>query len=183
MATVDLEAKMTIKKLYENGCSKAHIADLLGVSEGTVRYHVKRIEAAAQDGRADQARVAAAYAEAIEYWHGSQGEGPINASALHAFLVAEQDYPGSLRSVQRYYRERYPAPKQRARRRVETPPGAQAQVDWAVFPDWRWLPVVRALVLAHGEIRRGVPASVRERQRSAPSPRSLHGVLQQPPAA
>lgn len=30
MASVDLEAKMTIKKLYENGCSKAHIADLLG---------------------------------------------------------------------------------------------------------------------------------------------------------
>lgn len=134
MATVDLEAKMTIKKLYENGCSKAHIADLLGVSEGTVRYHVKRIEAAAHDGRADQARVAAGYAEAIDYWHGSQGEGPINVSDLHAFLVAEQDYPGSLRSVQRYYRDRYPAPKQRARRRVETPPGAQAQVDWAVFP-------------------------------------------------
>lgn len=29
---------MTIRKLYENGCSKAHVADLLGISEGTVRY-------------------------------------------------------------------------------------------------------------------------------------------------
>ena len=28
-----------------------------------------------------------------------------------------------------------PAPAIRARRRVETPPGAQAQVDWAEFPD------------------------------------------------
>lgn len=152
MATVDLEAKMTIKKLYENGCSKAHIADLLGVSEGTVRYHVKRIEAAAHDGRADQARVAAGYAEAIDYWHGSQGEGPINVSALHTFLVAEQDYPGSLRSVQRYYRERYPAPKQRARRRVETPPGAQAQVDWAVFPKIRLGGEVTPLLAFHLEL-------------------------------
>jgi transposase len=134
MATVDLEAKMTIKKLYENGCSKAHIAALLRVTEGTVRYHVKRIQNGAHDGRADQTRIAAGYAEAIDYWQASQGEGPINLADLHAFLVAEQDYPGSRRSVERYYGERYPAPKQRARRRVETPPGAQAQVDWAVFP-------------------------------------------------
>lgn len=152
MATVDLEAKMTIKKLYENGCSNAHIADLLGVSEGTVRYHVKRIVARARDGRADQARVAAGYAEAIDYWHGSQGEGPINVSALHAFLVAEQDYPGSLRSVQRYYQERYPAPKQRARRRVETPPGAQAQVDWAVFPKIRLGGELTPLLAFHLEL-------------------------------
>jgi len=32
--------------------------------------------------------------------------------------------------VQRFYCTHYPKPKQRARRRVETPPGAQAQVDW-----------------------------------------------------
>jgi transposase len=36
--------------------------------------------------------------------------------------------------VQRYWRRAYPAPAIRARRRVETPPGAQAQVDWAHFP-------------------------------------------------
>ena len=43
-------------------------------------------------------------------------------------------YTGSLRSVQRFWRSAYPAPAIRARRRVETPPGAQAQVDWAYFP-------------------------------------------------
>lgn len=37
-------------------------------------------------------------------------------------------------SVQRYWRLTYPAPAVGARRRVETPPGAQAQVDWAHFP-------------------------------------------------
>jgi hypothetical protein len=36
--------------------------------------------------------------------------------------------------VQRYWRRTLPAPAIRARRRVETPAGAQAQVDWAEFP-------------------------------------------------
>jgi hypothetical protein len=40
-----------------------------------------------------------------------------------------------LRSVERYVRSRFGAPRRRARRRVETPPGAQAQADWAHFPD------------------------------------------------
>ena len=44
-------------------------------------------------------------------------------------------YTGSLRSVQRAWRDRYGVPRVRARRRVETPPGAQAQVDWAHFPE------------------------------------------------
>jgi IS30 family transposase len=38
------------------------------------------------------------------------------------------------RSLQRYVRDRYAAPPCRARRRVETPPGAQAQADWAHYP-------------------------------------------------
>jgi transposase len=49
-------------------------------------------------------------------------------------LVAEHDYRGSLRSVQRFVRESYAPPPRRARRRVETPPGAQAQADWATYP-------------------------------------------------
>jgi transposase IS66 family protein len=48
--------------------------------------------------------------------------------------VSEYGYAGSLRSIQRYWARTHPAPAIRARRRVETPPGAQAQVDWAHFP-------------------------------------------------
>lgn len=55
-------------------------------------------------------------------------------AALHEWLVAEHDYRGSLHSVQRYWRRSYPAPALRARRRVETPAGAQSRVDWAHFP-------------------------------------------------
>ena len=39
----------------------------------------------------------------------------------------------SLRSVQRYFCAHFPRPRRRARRRVETPPGAQAQADWAEY--------------------------------------------------
>ena len=48
--------------------------------------------------------------------------------------MAEHGYDGSLRSVQRFWAKHYPAPAIRARRRVETPPGVQAQADWAHFP-------------------------------------------------
>lgn len=93
MATVDLEAKMTIQKLHETDCSKAHIADLLGVSEGTVRYHVKRIESGAHGGRAGKVRFAVPYAEAIDYWHHRVGEGPINMADLHASQVVSLSPP------------------------------------------------------------------------------------------
>ena len=48
--------------------------------------------------------------------------------------MGEHGYDGSLRSVQRFWAKHYPAPAIRARRRVETPPGVQAQADWAHFP-------------------------------------------------
>lgn len=124
---------MAVKTLAVRGTSKSEIARLLGVSEGAVRYHVRRLDAGTLDGRARQAFKAQAYAAAIETWRAHQA-GRINLAALHAWLCREHGYAGSLRSLQRYWRRVYPAPPIRARRRVETPPGAQAQVDWAHFP-------------------------------------------------
>jgi transposase len=60
--------------------------------------------------------------------------GGLNVRLLYEWLVAEQGFAGSYKAVQRFVRARYPKPALRARRRVETPPGAQAQADWAVFP-------------------------------------------------
>ncbi len=34
----------------------------------------------------------------------------------------------------RFVRARYPRPKIRTYRRVETPPGAQSQTDWGEYP-------------------------------------------------
>jgi transposase len=118
--------------------SNREIARLLEVSEGLVRYHRRRDREGATDGRARQAQAAAEVSDAIaEYVVALTRDGvvgPVNLADLHDWLVTEHAYAGSLRSVQRYYRRRYPKPKRRARRRVETPPGAQAQADWAEWP-------------------------------------------------
>ena len=100
------------------------------------------------DGRSGQQPVAARFHTAIDAYVSASGEeSPSNVAALHAWLVAEHDYPAGLRSVQRYIRRAYPAPARRARRRVETPPGVQAQADWASFP-WVWVGGTRRDLLA-----------------------------------
>ena len=51
MAKLSWEDRITIKSLTERQCSNRQIARLLGVSEGTVRYHRRRQAADAVDGR------------------------------------------------------------------------------------------------------------------------------------
>lgn len=125
---------MTIQTLAGKHMPHTQIAQLLGVSEGAVRYRLRRMNDAAVDGRSRQEPRASAVAEAIAHWREQRGEGPLNLAELHEWLVEEHGYGGSLRSVQRYWNRCYPAPALRARRRVETPAGAQTQVDWAAFP-------------------------------------------------
>ena len=134
MAKLKLEDRMTIQTLARKHVPHCEIARLLGVSEGAVRYQLKRMGAGTVEGRSRQEMRAASVGAAIEHWREQHAEGPLNLAALHEWLVAEHDYRGSLRSVQRYWRRSYPAPALRARRRVETPAGAQSQVDWAHFP-------------------------------------------------
>jgi len=131
---IDLEYRMTIKTLAARGLPNRQIARQLGVSEGSVRYHRKRMAEGAVDGRSLQTSFAESFGEAIDHWMSSHARGT-NLAALHHWLVSEHDYAGSLRSVQRYVKSAYPLPAKRARRRVETPPGAQAQADWATFPN------------------------------------------------
>ena len=134
MGRLDEEARMTIKALSARGSSQSGIARLLGVTEGAVRYHARRMAGGAVDGRTRQRPKAEAFAAAIAHWRAQQDGGGVNLAALHGWLQREHGYDGSLRSVQRYWRRMFPAPAVRARRRVETPPAAQAQVDWAHFP-------------------------------------------------
>jgi transposase len=140
---------MTIKTLAARGATNSHIARLLGVTEGSVRHHLARMRAGVLDGRSRQELKAASVAAAVDHWRQIQGEGPINIALLHDWLVSEYGYAGSLRSVQRYWARTYPAPAIRARRRVETPPGAQAQVDWAHFPGVVVGGVARDLLALH----------------------------------
>jgi transposase len=55
---------------------------------------------------------------------------PPAADALHDYLWEEHGFDGSYKAVLRYVRAKFPGPKIRPYRRVETPPGAQTQSDW-----------------------------------------------------
>jgi transposase len=131
---LDAEARMTIRTLAERGHSNRAIARLLGVQENAVRYHRRRLAVGAVDGRSRQRHLAEAFEPAISYWlEQLDGDGRLNLAALHDWLGNEHGYTGTLRSLQRYFKAHYPKPAIRARRRVETPPGAQAQADWSEF--------------------------------------------------
>jgi transposase len=133
------EEIVTLTVLKSKGQPNTQIAQTLGISEGAVRYHLRR--AGHADGRAGKPRKADALAEVIDHWIFTQqpqvqeGEPlrPVNIRGLFDWLQGEYAYDGSYKSVLRFVRARYPRPRLRPFRRVETPPGAQAQVDWGEF--------------------------------------------------
>jgi transposase len=122
---------MTIKTLARKGFANSEIAKMLGVTEGAVRYQLKRMTADSIDGRCKQQQLAADYADQIAYYKDHLGSAGVSLADLHDWLVDNFDYPGSKRSVHRYWVRTYPKAKLWARRRVETPAGVQGQVDWA----------------------------------------------------
>src|SRR5512145_1291042 len=107
------EEVMTIEVLHERGCSNRAIARTLGVDEKAVRYRLGRRREGRPDGRAKR-RCADAVAEAIAHWMTGREAAGLNLAELYDWLVAEHDYPGTLRSVQRFVRAHYPRPKLRA---------------------------------------------------------------------
>ncbi|MCA9145716.1 MAG: IS21 family transposase [Planctomycetales bacterium] len=127
---------MTLQVLREKGESNTAIAKRLGITEGAVRYHVRRAKVQATDGRQKDFLIERlGLQEVVKRWWetttGSLPDGrPPNVQALWAYLVDEHQYSGSYKSVRRYVREKFPAPKKRPFRRIETPPGAQTQSDW-----------------------------------------------------
>jgi len=134
------EEIVTLSVLKSKGQSNSQIAHTLGVSEGTIRYHLRRD--GQPDGRQQKPRKADALAEVIDHWvvtyqpavREGQPLRPVNIRGLFDWLRSEHAYDGSYKSVLRFVRARYPRPRLRPFRRVETPPGAQAQVDWGEFP-------------------------------------------------
>jgi len=135
------EEIVTIHVLKDRGESNCSIARTLGVTEGTVRYQLRRGGVPREDGRGDRRFKADAFAGAIRAWvedfearRAPGDERPFNVEELHEYLVREHRFDASARSLRRFVAARYPRPPIRPHRRVETPPGAQAQVDWAEFP-------------------------------------------------
>jgi len=139
VAKLSEEHIVTIKVLNERGESKCSIARTLGVTEGAVRYHLRRQASGAEDGRRKVLQLEAlGLADAIHTWWVAQqatlpDDRPPSIESLYAWLQAEHGYPGSYKSVRKFVRRYFPAPKRRPFRRIETPPGAQSQTDWTEF--------------------------------------------------
>src|SRR5262249_49366533 len=124
------EPIVTIEVLQQRGQSQSQTARLLGVSEGTVRYHLRRAREGAGDGRQKPSRIERLGLDrAVAHWWHAQAEAlgqqrPPSVQLLHDFLRAEYGYDGSYKSVRKYVRVRFGMPAVRPFRRGETPPGA-----------------------------------------------------------
>ena len=116
MAKLTKEQIVTIEVLLKRGQSHSQTARILGVSEGAVRYHLRRARDHAADGRQKPSRIE-----------------QLGLQLLHEFLRDEYGYNGSYKSVRKFVRARFGRPPIRPFRRVETPPGAQTQSDWGEF--------------------------------------------------
>ena len=135
MAKLDYEDIVTMKKLASMGESNCEIARKFKVTEGTVRYHKRRN--GTPDGRKKDFLIAKLDLEgpARAWWKLKTEEPPKDRppsiQQLFDWLTEEHNYTGSYVAVRRFARDAFGMPKKRALRRVETPPGAQSQTDWA----------------------------------------------------
>jgi len=127
---------MCVEVLTHAGHSVRAAADQLAVAESTLRYRLKRRRDRVEDGRKHQPESCAPYAGVIDAWIALQGEiggRPDSVQSLYEQLVNEHAFTGSYKAVWRYVRRRRPPPKIRPKRRVETRPGSQGQLDWATL--------------------------------------------------
>jgi transposase len=136
LAKLGKDEVVTIHVLAEKGETASAIARRLAVTEGAVRYHLRRKAAGRPDGRAKPSLIErSGLVAVVEQWWRDQlaalpdGRSP-NADALWELLKADHGYVGSPKSVRKYVRRHFARPPLRPFRRVETPPGAQTQTDW-----------------------------------------------------
>ena len=88
---------MTIKSLTGRQCSNRHIARLLGVTEGTVRYHRRRQEAGTMDGRSGQQPVATRFHAAIDAYVSASGEEPPSTTIHRVIARCSAMFAGRIR--------------------------------------------------------------------------------------
>src|SRR5258708_18188303 len=130
------EQIVTIEVLQQHGQSQSHTARILGVSEGAVRYHLRRARDGASDRRQKPSRIEQRdLAEVVAHWWQAQAEvlgqqRPPSVQLLHEFLPAEYGYDGSYKSVRKFVRARYGRPPVRPFRRAGTPAAGQTRSHW-----------------------------------------------------
>ena len=106
------EEVVAIHVMSDKGEPKTRIARTLGVTEGTVRYQLRRRAEGVDDGRRDKPFRAEVKAEVIAGWMEAHRDAPrpANLKELYGHLVEEHGYEGSYKSVVRYVRSRWGRP-------------------------------------------------------------------------
>lgn len=145
---------MLAQEMVDRSVSVRQVATQLGVDESTLRYRLHR-PLDAPDGRSERATALAGWDERVDAVLTRfadarvvpEGTGRCTAQQLYAALVREHEFSGSYQAVRRYLKRRFVTPIQ-AVRRIETPPGVQAQHDW--FDVVSWIAGVRCML--HGLI-------------------------------
>lgn len=137
MAKLGRAQVMVAQEMIDRGVAVRQVARQVGVTEGALRYRLQR-PAAAPDGRRERvtaldgwdARVTAVLERFGDARVTAASDTRCEARQVYDVLVREDGFAGSYQAVRRYLRRRFgPAPVQ-AVRRVELPPGVQAQHDW-----------------------------------------------------
>jgi transposase len=125
-----LDFIMAAKKCELNN---SEIARRLGVTEGAVRYRLKRKELELTDGRKDKISRLDAYQGLIEAWldhYLVEGRRP-PLKKLYWGLRLEHGLSASYDALRRFVRRRFPEISRKGHRiRLETPPGQLMQLDW-----------------------------------------------------
>ena len=136
MARLRRDEIMVAQQMVERRIPVRQVARQLGVDESSLRYRLRR-PTEAPDGRQERpsvldgwdARVDAVLARFDDPRLRGEPGATVEASVVHGVLQRDYGFPGSYQAVRRYLTRRFPVPVQ-AIRRVETPPGVQAQHDW-----------------------------------------------------
>ena len=137
MARLRKEQVMIAREMVERDVPVRQVARDLGVDESTLRYHLGR-SPTATDRRKDrpsaldgwQERLDAVLTRFADPRVGGDAVDRVEASVVHGVLRREFGFAGSYQAVRRHLQRRFAPVPQRAVRRVETPPGVQAQHDW-----------------------------------------------------
>lgn len=140
MAKIGRRHVAIAQEMIDRAVSVRQVAAQLGVDESTLRYRLGRAMDA-PDGRTARATALAGWDERVDAvltrFDDARvvpaGRGQCEAQLLYRLLVEEYQFAGSYQAVRRYLKRRFAGPPIQAVRRVETPPGVQAQHDWFDF--------------------------------------------------
>jgi transposase len=115
------------------GMSNSELARRLGVSEGTIRYRLKRIRSGAKDRRSQRKSSISLFSDLIDTWVKENGE-KRRRSTMKSFYGTLVNYHGcrsSYDAFRRYIRKHHPELLAKGVCiRTETPPGQLGLVDW-----------------------------------------------------